>query len=195
MRISLLNDGIYDYQPDVITEPIRNIIDSTSNIKLMDELTVLYPQPTYLEPILTGGIKPQVTSLEPTLIGGAIATVATTPTNDILLNDNVVFPIMSDVQPVLSDVKPTQIETGGIKPSVGSSLIVEPELGLPSNPNLTIAPIKLPTSDVGAFMGSLENGEIEEPTSVTDVLKKEAKFPYWLIAVAVVGGYLVFKKK
>jgi hypothetical protein len=177
---NLLSDSIYDYQPDVIIEPIRNVTDSTSTIKT---------------DYGTGGFKPEPIYLEPTLIGGAITTIATTPTNDILLNDNVVFPIMSDVQPVLSDVKPTQIETGGIKPSVGSSLIVEPELGLPSNPNLTIAPIKLPTSDVGAFMGSLETGEIEEPTSVTDVLKKEAKFPYWLIAVVLVGGYLVLKKK
>jgi hypothetical protein len=168
MRISLLNDGIYDYQPDVITEPIRNIIDSTSNIKLTDETTVFNPQPTYLEPILTGGIKPQVTSLEPTLIGGAIATVATTPiSNEIVYSDNTIKPISQE----------------------GVSNVIEPNLGLPINT------VKIPDSNVGAFMGSLENGELGEPTSVTDVLKKEAKFPYWLIAVVLVGGYLVLKKK
>lgn len=57
------------------------------------------------------------------------------------------------------------------------------------------------TPNLGGFLGSLTGGgasggggATEEQTK-TDCTCDKYKFPYWLIAVAVVGGYLIFRKK
>jgi hypothetical protein len=44
----------------------------------------------------------------------------------------------------------------------------------------------------GAMGGGAGGGSAEE---TTDKPKEEKPFPYWIVAVALVGGYLIFRKK
>jgi hypothetical protein len=86
--------------------------------------------------------------------------------------------------------------------TVGASQIVEPEVVTPikdttseTSSGSTTNNVVLP--NLGAFLGSLTGGAgggagaIEE----TATIEKKKPFPYWLIVVAVVGGYLIFRKK
>jgi hypothetical protein len=77
------------------------------------------------------------------------------------------------------------------------STIVEPALGLPSNPVVGSGNTE---PNLGTFLGSLSGGgagaeSTNEEQSKTDCTCDKYKFPYWILAVAVVGGYLIFRKK
>ena len=85
------------------------------------------------------------------------------------------------------------------------STIVEPALGLPSNPvvgstnlNVVIPPMikEITYPPLGSLSGG---GAGEESTNEeqpkTDCTCDKYKFPYWILAVAVVGGYLIYRKK
>jgi hypothetical protein len=86
--------------------------------------------------------------------------------------------------------------------TVGASQIVEPEVVTPIKDTTSETSAGSTTNNVvlpnlGAFLGSLTGGAgggvgaIEE----TATIEKKKPFPYWLIVVAVVGGYLIFRKK
>jgi hypothetical protein len=77
------------------------------------------------------------------------------------------------------------------------STIVEPALGLPSNPVVGSGNTE---PNLGAFLGSLSGGgagaeSTNEEQPKTDCTCDKYKFPYWILAVAVVGGYLIYRKK
>lgn len=113
----------------------------------------------------------------------------------------------------LTLVKPTDSSifegTGGIRYPTSNppakSNIIEPDLGLlisDSPPSSTITTTSTPSTTttsssptLGNFLGSISGGggvvaddEVEKP-------KEKKPFPYWIIAVAVLGGYLIFRKK
>jgi hypothetical protein len=86
--------------------------------------------------------------------------------------------------------------------TIGASQIVEPEVVIPIKDTTSETSAGSTTNNVvlpnlGAFLGSLTGGAgggagaIEE----TATIEKKKPFPYWLIVVAVVGGYLIFRKK
>lgn len=101
----------------------------------------------------------------------------------------------------------------GDLPPKGTSVIVEPLDILTENPNTnttttsTSSSVVASTSNtgslpnLGAFLGSLTGGAMggggAVEGAVEDKVEKQNKkpFPYWLIAVALVGGYLIFRKK
>lgn len=77
------------------------------------------------------------------------------------------------------------------------STIVEPALGLPSNPVVGSGNTE---PNLGTFLGSLSGGgagaeSTNEEQPKTDCTCDKYKFPYWILAVAVVGGYLIYRKK
>jgi hypothetical protein len=75
--------------------------------------------------------------------------------------------------------------------TTGTSAIVEPEIVTPSGTSTTNF---LP--NLGGFLGSLTGGGAGGGATEEEVLTPNKKpFPYWIIAVAVVGGYLIFRKK
>lgn len=100
----------------------------------------------------------------------------------------------------------------GDLPPKGTSVIVEPLDILTENPNTntnttpTSSSVVTSTSNtsslpnLGAFLGSLTGGSMGGGAvagGTEDEVEKQNKkpFPYWLIAVALVGGYLIFRKK
>lgn len=100
----------------------------------------------------------------------------------------------------------------GDLPPKGTSVIVEPLDILTENPNTntnttpTSSSVVTSTSNtsslpnLGAFLGSLTGGSMgggAVASGTEDEVEKQNKkpFPYWLIAVALVGGYLIFRKK
>lgn len=98
----------------------------------------------------------------------------------------------------------------GDLPPKGTSAIVEPLDILTENPNTNTTPtsssVVASTSNtsslpnLGAFLGSLTGGSMGGGAvagGTEDEVEKQNKksFPYWLIAVALVGGYLIFRKK
>ncbi len=92
-------------------------------------------------------------------------------------------------------------------PTKGTSNVVEPEIVTPTSGNTsgTSAGTSAgtPTTNVilpnlGGFLSSLTGGGAGGGGGATEeeVLTPNKKpFPYWIIAVAVVGGYLIFRKK
>jgi hypothetical protein len=100
-------------------------------------------------------------------------------------------------------------------PTTGTSAIVEPEIVTPisgtstgtstgtTTGTSTGTTTGTPTTNVilpnlGGFLSSLTGGGAGGGGGATeeDVLTPNKKpFPYWIIAVAVVGGYLIFRKK
>jgi len=63
-----------------------------------------------------------------------------------------------------------------------------PQGGIPINNGNAVA--EIPLKNTG---GVVESDVVESGVAVLEPTKK--KFPYWIIAVAVVGGYFVFRKK
>lgn len=84
-------------------------------------------------------------------------------------------------------------------PTTGTSAIVEPEIVTPisgTSTGTTTTNVILP--NLGGFLSSLTGGGAGGGGGATeeDVLTPNKKpFPYWIIAVAVVGGYLILRKK
>ena len=75
-------------------------------------------------------------------------------------------------------------------PTKGTSVIIDPLVvfpqptkGLPNYDDLITSP------------GSPSETTNETPSTSSATEPTKKKFPYWIIAVAVVGGYLVFRKK
>ena len=115
---------------------------------------------------------------------------------DLIPKDNVVTEVIIEPKPT-----PT-----------GVSAVVEPNL-LGSNTTTSGGNIitsgtttsnavtpNLSTPNIGSFLGSLSGGGAGGAggAGATEEVKEEVKkkpFPYWLIAVALVGGYLIFKKE
>jgi hypothetical protein len=83
--------------------------------------------------------------------------------------------------------------------TTGTSAIVEPEIVTPisgTSTGTTTTNVILP--NLGGFLSSLTGGGAGGGGGATeeDVLTPNKKpFPYWIIAVAVVGGYLILRKK
>jgi hypothetical protein len=86
-------------------------------------------------------------------------------------------------------------------PTKGTSNVVEPEIVTPTSGNTSGTSAVTPTTNVilpnlGGFLGSLTGGGAGGGATEEEVLTiKKKPFPYWIIAVAVVGGYLIFRKK
>lgn len=84
-------------------------------------------------------------------------------------------------------------------PTTGTSAIVEPEIVTPisgTSTGTTTTNVILP--NLGGFLSSLTGGGAGGGGGATeeDILTPNKKpFPYWIIAVAVVGGYLILRKK
>lgn len=94
----------------------------------------------------------------------------------------------------------------------GVSAIIEPIL--PSNPKID-AQIVLPNQNINAFVESLNQDEIKSSSQLNNGMTSEEQkndsaigltnavtndkikkaFPYLLVGVALVGGYLIFRKK
>ncbi len=86
--------------------------------------------------------------------------------------------------------------------TVGASQIVEPEIVTPIKDTTSETSAGSTTNNVilpnlGAFLGSLTGGAGggAGATEETATIENKKPFPYWLIVVAVVGGYLIFRKK
>ena len=85
--------------------------------------------------------------------------------------------------------------------SAGTSAIVEPEIVTPIKDTTSETSTGSTTTNVippnlGGFLGSLTGGGAGGGATEEEVLTiKKKPFPYWIIAVAVVGGYLIFRKK
>lgn len=85
--------------------------------------------------------------------------------------------------------------------TAGTSAIVEPEIVTPIKDATSGTSAGTPTTNViipnlGGFLGSLTGGGAGSGATEEEVLTiKKKPFPYWIIAVAVVGGYLIFRKK
>lgn len=83
--------------------------------------------------------------------------------------------------------------------TAGTSSIVEPEIVTPisgTSTGSTTTNVILP--NLGGFLSSLTGGGAGGGGGATEeeVLTINKKpFPYWIIAVAVVGGYLILRKK
>ena len=116
----------------------------------------------------------------------------TTPT----VGTSVISPTLNEeITPIQTITTPTP--TTSITPT--TSVIGEPEI---------VTPIKDTTSgtsvgnmirpNLGGFLGSLTGGGAGGGGGATEeeiVMQNKKPFPYWIIAVAVVGGYLIFRKK
>lgn len=84
----------------------------------------------------------------------------------------------------------------GVTPTGGSN-IVEPDL-TGSASSSTTSSSTTSTYNVGSFLGSLSGGAMGGGAGATEEVVEPTKkkpFPYWLIVVALVGGYLIFKKQ
>ena len=90
--------------------------------------------------------------------------------------------------------------------TVGASQIVEPEIVTPIKDTTSGTSAGTPTTNVilpnlGGFLSSLTGGGAggagggAGATEETATIENKKPFPYWLIVVAVVGGYLIFRKK
>ena len=109
-------------------------------------------------------------------------------------------------------VEPRPNALNDVKKSVvtsGVSAVSEPELGTPiTTPNVAVFDLDNPQGGIpinngnavseiplnsGSDNGATDSGYTTGMPKVLELPKK--KFPYWIIAVAVVGGYLVFRKK
>jgi hypothetical protein len=89
------------------------------------------------------------------------------------------------LDPALGDVRPT---------IVGESIIIEPSLGLDVAP---FVPKQKAGSPMGGGMAMGGGGALTDETQTDDVvvLQNQKKFPFLLVAVALVAGYFIFKKK
>ena len=114
----------------------------------------------------------------------------------IKFNDNVYNggSISQQINPVTGGILPPPL---GVvtTPTKGTSVIIDPLVVLPQPPKEF--PIKgLPNLDSLLTSPGSPSEDITENTSTSDTIEPtKKKFPYWIIAVAVVGGYLVFRKK
>lgn len=148
-----------------ITEPTSGISEVNPNISPVYQIT---------EPSNGGS------SVNPNI--SPIYVSETTPTSPIGVS--IVSPILDEEIKPLPTISTTPITS--TTPTTSTT---------PATSTITTNPLPvlegLPSGGIGG--GALANGggAIKE-----DVLgKKKKPFPYWLIAVAVVGGYLVFRKK
>lgn len=91
------------------------------------------------------------------------------------------------LDPALGDVRPT---------IVGESIIIEPSLGLDVAPFVPKQKAYI-GSPVGGGMAMGGGGALTDETQTDDVvvLQNQKKFPFLLVAVALVAGYFIFKKK
>jgi len=110
-------------------------------------------------------------------------------TEFVLSSDSgsVSVPITPKPVPETKPLGTEPVELGGIKP-IGGSLIIEPDLGLPTKDNPT--PIF-----GGGGGGGVVSDVTEEVTETIEPLQEKKKFPLLLVGVALLVGYLVFKKK
>lgn len=100
---------------------------------------------------------------------------------------------VSTVSPVLDEeIKP--VPTATTTPTTGSATTpTTPTTGSATTPTTTITNL---IGGLGGFGGGFGGGGGGGATTEEGALGKNKKpFPYWLIAVAVVGGYLIFRKK
>lgn len=107
-------------------------------------------------------------------------------------------PIKSTVSTSPVSTSPVSTIPSGTSPA-GTSQVVEPELGLPTNP-IVGATSTTPAQNVGAFMGSISGGGAGGGSgagTTEDVVLNGGKkpFPYWILIVGAVGAYLIFRKK
>jgi len=83
--------------------------------------------------------------------------------------------------------------------TTGTSQIVEPNLGTPTNTSTTTTTTNTTTilPNLGAFLGSLTGGGGggAGATEETALSQKKKPFPYWILIVGAVGAYLIFKKQ
>jgi hypothetical protein len=83
--------------------------------------------------------------------------------------------------------------------TTGTSQIVEPNLGTPTNTSTTTTTTNTTTilPNLGAFLGSLTGGAGggAGATEETALSQNKKPFPYWILIVGAVGAYLIFKKE
>jgi hypothetical protein len=81
--------------------------------------------------------------------------------------------------------------------TTGTSQIVEPNLGTPTNTSTTTTNTTTILPNLGAFLGSLTGGGGggAGATEETALSQKKKPFPYWILIVGAVGAYLIFKKE
>jgi hypothetical protein len=81
--------------------------------------------------------------------------------------------------------------------TTGTSQIVEPNLGTPTNTSTTTTNTTTILPNLGAFLGSLTGGGGggAGATGETALSQKKKPFPYWILIVGAVGAYLIFKKQ
>jgi len=83
--------------------------------------------------------------------------------------------------------------------TTGTSQIVEPNLGTPTNTSTTTTTTNTTTilPNLGAFLGSLTGGGGggAGATEETALSQNKKPFPYWILIVGAVGAYLIFKKE
>jgi len=81
--------------------------------------------------------------------------------------------------------------------TTGTSQIVEPNLGTPTNTSTTTTNTTTILPNLGAFLGSLTGGGGggAGATEETALSQNKKPFPYWILIVGAVGAYLIFKKE
>lgn len=144
----------------------------------------------------------------PTLGGGSASVVSGgTLISDAPIGTSQVSTAIPQNPNVISEPRPRETyEPLGSdpKPPKGTSAIAEP-IFEPTNDTTptgtttttptgttTTSPILTGGGGGGAMGGGAGGGSAEE---TTDKPKEEKPFPYWIVAVALVGGYLIFRKK
>ena len=200
-----------------------SIDNFATNFFETQEMMIFQPKPalpvkpptkatTVFEPIL-GGIKPLIQPtggsiiLNPDLIGmtpqiqpigGSVFSpylMDMTPLiqpKPIPVIPKPISPVKTPIKGTLTLISDFEPQEPPVKPSVGGSLIVEPLLGLPVKP-ITGSPV-IGGSPMGGGSGVITDETLAE-TGGVDVLQNKKKFPFVLVGVALVVGYLIFKKK
>lgn len=138
----------------------------------------------------TADYKPELGTMPVEITPKPVPKTTTSQTEFVLSSDSGSVSVPITPKPV-PETKPLGtepvVELGGIKP-IGGSLIVEPDLGLPTKDNPT--PIF-----GGGGGGGVVSDVVEEVTETIEPLQEKKKFPLLLVGVALLVGYLVFKKK
>ena len=139
----------------------------------------------------TADYKPELGTMPVEITPKPVRKTTTSQTEFVLSSDNGSVSVPITPRPV-RETKPVGTEPveglGGIKP-IGGSLIVEPDLGLPTKDNPT------PIFGGGGGGGVVSDVVEEEVAETVEPLQEKKKFPLLLVGVALLVGYLVFKKK
>lgn len=118
---------------------------------------------------------------------------------DLIPKDNVITEVVLEPKPTPTGVSAV-VEpdlSGGSTATTGNTSATSTTSG---GSVVTSGGINPLTPNIGSFLGSISGGGAGEAGGgvATEEVKEEIKkkpFPYWLIAVALVGGYLIFKKE